>query len=573
MIDKRWTVRRTDENKAIALAQELQVKPLYGRLLVQKGIETFHDAKDFFRPSLSNLHDPFVMKDMDKAVQRIDEAIHNGEKILIYGDYDVDGTSAVALLYSFLHNRYDQVDFYVPDRYLEGYGISMTGIEYARENGVSLLIALDCGIKAVDQIDYAHTLDIDVIICDHHLPDKKIPEAVAVLNPKQANCHYPYKELCGCGITFKLVTALAQNWQMPEEKAFRYLDLVATGIAADIVPITGENRILTFYGLKKLNSNPLPGLKALLYLGSGNQDKSRQLSVEDIVFIIAPRVNAAGRMGDARKAVNLFIQDDFDSALHFAEMLHQDNTDRKDLDKSTTEEALAIIVEDDLVHRSTTVLFRSHWHKGVVGIVASRVMETFYRPTIILTQSQDKVSGSARSVKDFNIYEALHQCHDLLENYGGHFYAAGMTLKKENVQAFANKFESIVAATIDPDLLIPEVKIDSTINLRDINAGLYKVLKQFEPFGPGNMRPVFMASGVQDTGYSKIVKQQHIHFEIRQGDSPAFSGIGFKMAEKFDLVSSGKPFDICFGIAESEWNGKKFIQLKIIDVRNVQSLS
>lgn len=567
MTAKRWTISPSDEAKASALSQELKVRALYGHLLVGRGIETFEEAKAFFRPPISGLHDPFLMKDMEKAVSRIDNALGNKEKILIYGDYDVDGTTAVSVVFSFLNQCTDHIEFYIPDRYREGYGISFAGIDYAKENGFSLIIALDCGIKAVDKIAYARSLGIDVIICDHHLPDKNIPDALAILNPKQPDCSYPYKELCGCGVGFKLIAALAQHWHLPDESVTQYLDLVATGIAADIVPITGENRILTYYGLKKLNTDPLPGLKALLQLGSGKQGKDRHLNVEDIVFIIAPRVNAAGRMDDARKAVNMFIEKDFDKALHFAEMLHRDNTDRKELDKNITEEALAIIEEEGLCSRNSTVLYRSHWHKGVVGIVASRVMEMYYRPTIILTQSKDKVSGSARSVKNFNIYEALHQCHDLLDNYGGHFYAAGMTLKAENVEAFVNKFETIVSSTIDPEWLIPEIRIDAMITLPEISAGLYKILKQFEPFGPGNMRPVFMASGVYDTGYSKIIKQQHIHFEIKQGNSRVFSGIGFKMADKFDIVSSGEPFDICFGIDENEWDGKSFIQLKVIDIK------
>jgi single-stranded-DNA-specific exonuclease len=567
MTAKRWIISSPDEAKAAALSKELKVKALYGQLLVSRGIGTFEEARAFFRPSLSDLHDPFRMKDMEKAVRRIDAAVRNGEKILIYGDYDVDGTTAVAVVLSFLREHHSRIDFYIPERYREGYGISSAGIRYANENGFSLIIALDCGIKAMKQIEDAGSLGMDVIVCDHHLPDKDLPAAWAVLNPKQSDCSYPYKELCGCGIGFKLITALAQYWHLPDEDVFAYLDLVAAGIAADIVPITGENRVLAFYGLKKLNSNPLPGLKALLQLGCGNQKSDRQLTVEDLVFIIAPRVNAAGRMDVADKAVRMFIEKDFDQAMLYAEMLHKDNTDRKDLDKSITEEVLSIIEQEELHSRHTTVLYRSHWHKGVVGIVASRVMETYYRPTIILAQSQDKVSGSARSVKNFNIYDALHQCHDLLENYGGHFYAAGMTLKTENVQAFAEKFEAVVSSTIDPELLTPEIKIDATINLSRITASLYQTLRQFEPFGPGNLRPIFMASGVQDTGYSKILKNEHIHFEIRQGNSEIFPGIGFKMAGKFDLVSSGKPFDICFGLDENEWNGKRFIQLKVIDVR------
>jgi single-stranded-DNA-specific exonuclease len=564
--DKRWSIQPFDAEKAFALSDSLNIRKIYGQLLVGRGIHTFEDARRFFRPQLSDLHDPYTMKDMDVAVQCIDQAICHQKKILIYGDYDVDGTTAVAVLYSFLRERYDQIDFYVPHRYREGYGISIAGIEYARENDFSLIIALDCGIKAIDKIRYARSFGLDIIVCDHHLPGKTLPPANAILNPKQPGCHYPYKELSGCGIGFKLITALAKSWKLTDESILRYIDLVATSIAADIVPITGENRILTYYGLQKINTAPLPGLKALIQLSS-IQKENYKFRVEDLVFIIAPRVNAAGRMDDAQKAVKLFIEKDYHQAMDYAELLHKANADRKGLDKNITEEALDIINENKtLASRNTTVLFRPHWHKGVIGIVASRLMETYYRPTIILTQSQDKVAGSARSVTGFNIYEALHQCHDLLEDYGGHFYAAGMTLKPENVPVFADKFEDIVSSTIDPNLLIREIKIDAEIRLKDITPEFYRVLEQFEPFGPGSMRPVFMVSGVQDNGYSKIIKQ-HIRFEIKQENSKAFSGIGFNLAHKFDLVSSGRPFDICFRIDENEWNGKTNIQLKVIDIR------
>lgn len=567
MPPKRWTISSSDPGKASALSRALNMKKIYGQLLVARDIDTFEKARSFFRPSLSELHDPFRMKDMDLAVERIDTAISNQEKILVYGDYDVDGTTSVAVVLSFLREHHDRVDFYIPDRYREGYGISVAGIEYAHTHGYTLLLALDCGIKAVSQIAYARSLGIDVIVCDHHLPGPEIPDAVAVLDPKRSDCAYPYKELCGCGIGFKLITALAGRWHLPDTRVLRYLDLVATGITADIVPITGENRVLTFYGLKKLNTDPLPGLKALLQLATGKKERARDLGVEDLVFIIAPRINAAGRMDVAHKAVHLFLEEDFEKALYYAGLLHRDNTDRRDLDKRITAEALSIIEQEGLGSRHTTVLYRPHWHKGVVGIVASRIMETYYRPTIILTRSQDKVSGSARSVRDFNIYDALHECHDLLENYGGHFYAAGMTLRAENVRPFAERFEAIVSSTIDPRLLIPEIRVDAPIHLSGITDGFCNALRRFGPFGPGNPQPVFTASGVRDTGYSKLLKQEHIHFEVREDDSPVFSGIGFKMADKFDLVSSGRPLDICFGIDENERDGKTFTQLKVIDLR------
>lgn len=567
MQDKRWTIQPFDAAKAFSLAESLGVKNIYGQLLIQRGIYSFKEAKRFFRPQLDDLHDPFLMKDMIKAVQRIDAAIHKKEKILIYGDYDVDGTTAVSVVYSFLKEYHDAVGYYVPHRYREGYGISFAGIEYAKENNYMLIIALDCGIKAVEKIAYANSLNMDVIVCDHHLPDKNLPHAHAILNPKQPGCEYPYKELSGCGIGFKLITALAKTWKLPDQSFLQYVDLVATSIAADIVPITGENRVLTFWGLKKVNTNPIPGLKALVELSRAKRDNNYQLRVYDLVFMIAPRVNAAGRMDDAHKAVKLFIEKDFNEALRIAEMLHHDNTERKDLDRTITEEALNIIEKEKLSEKNTTVLFRSHWHKGVIGIVASRLMETYYRPTIILTQSNEKVAGSARSVKGFNIYEALHLCHDLLENYGGHLYAAGMTLAPENVEPFIDRFESVVSSTINPELLIPEIKIDAIIQLSEINNSLYKILEQFEPFGPGNMRPVFMTSCVCDNGHSKIVKQDHIRFEIKQDNSETFTGIGFNLADKFELVSSGKPFDICFHIDENDWNGNKSIQLKVIDIK------
>ena len=567
MPDKRWNIQPFDAVQANALAESLHVKNIYGQLLIQRHIHSYAEAKKFFRPGLEDLHDPFLMKDMSKAVQRIHQAVREKEKILIYGDYDVDGTTAVSTVYSFLHEYYAHTGYYVPHRYREGYGISFAGIDYAKENNYTLIIALDCGIKAIEKIAYAKSLHIDTIVCDHHLPDKQLPDAYAILNPKQYNCEYPYKELSGCGIGFKLITALANTWALSDKSFLQYLDLVATSIAADIVPITGENRVLVSFGLKKINTDPIPGLKALTILCKAKHDDKYQFRVYDLVFIIAPRVNAAGRMDDAHKAIRLFIEKDFEKALHLAEELHQDNTDRKDLDKNMTEEALSIIESEGLSARNSTVLYRSHWHKGVIGIVASRIMETYYRPTIILTQSNEKVAGSARSVKGFNIYEALHQCHDLLENYGGHFYAAGMTLTPDKVEAFIDRFETVVSSSIDPALLIPEIKIDAVIQLREINNSLYKILEQFEPYGPGNMRPVFMASGVCDNGYSRIVKQDHIRFEIKQDDSELFNGIGFNLAHKFDMVSSGKPFDICFHIDENDWNGKSHLQLRVLDIR------
>lgn len=565
-MQKRWTVRSYQPKEEALLRQSLGIHPLLCRLLVQRGIHTYETAKQFFRPSLADLHDPWSMKDMDKAITRIEQAFFRQEKILVYGDYDVDGTTAVATVYDFLQRIYPNIEYYIPHRYREGYGISAAGIAYAIEKEFSLVITLDCGIKSIAHIAEAKTHGIDFIICDHHLPDAILPPAVAILNPKQYDCPYPYKELSGCGIGFKLVTALAQKLGVPEQHSLRYLDLVATSIAADIVPMTGENRTLAFHGLIKVNEDPLPGIKALIQLSALKE----QLTISNLVFVIAPRVNAAGRMDDARKAVNLFIENDLDKAMEIAAVLHADNFDRKEIDNSITKEAVELIQNDaTLATRKSTVLFKPDWHKGVVGIVASRLIDKyFYRPTIILTQSNDQVAGSARSVTGFNVYEAIHQCKDLLENYGGHFYAAGMTLKPENVEAFRQKFEEVVATTIDPELLIPEIVIDTEISFNDIHKQFFSILKQFEPLGPENLRPIFLARNVTDSGFSKIVKDEHIKFSIKQEHhGPVLSGIGFFMASKFEVMDNRRPFDMVFTIDENEWNGKTMLQLKVIDIR------
>ena len=560
---KRWKILSADENKVIALQQSLQISHALCKILVQRDIDTFEKAKNYFRPQLSQLHDPFLMKDMDKAVERILKAFDQNEKILVFGDYDVDGTASVACMFRFLKKIYkeENIDFYVPHRYREGYGVSRQGIDFAKENGFKLIISLDCGIKSVELIGYARQLDLDFIVCDHHLPDPELPPAVAILNPKQKDCKYPYKELCGCGVGYKLITALSQRLGLPEEEYTCYLDLVVTAIGADIVPITGENRILAYYGLQKLNSNPLPGIKALIEL-SGLQKK---FSINNVVFIIAPRVNAAGRMDDATKAVMMFIEDDFTKAKEYAEMLHSDNTDRKEADTNITEEALAIIEsDDDLINRKSTVVFKSHWHKGVVGIVASRLIETYYRPTVVLAQSGEYVGGSARSVPGFNLYEAIHECREYLIGYGGHFAAAGMTMLPENVIAFSKKFEEVVASGIAPHLLIPEIVIDAQIDFKNITKSFYKILSQMEPFGPENLRPVFISKNVFDTSWSKIVKELHIRFVLKQ-DNIVITGIGFNMAEKFHLLQMQKPIDIVYTIDENEWNGETTLQLKVID--------
>lgn len=563
MTQKRWTIKSEDAAAAAELRQTLNIHPILCRILSQRGICNFDEARDFFRPQLDQLHDPWLMKDMDKAVERIIHAIATGEKILVFGDYDVDGTTAVASMYSFLKKIHPHLDFYIPHRYREGYGISKAGIDFAKENDFTLIISLDCGIKSVDLIGYARELSIDFVVCDHHLPDNDLPPAVAILNPKQKDCPYPYKELCGCGVGFKLMTALAQKMQLPREWAFEYMDLLATAIAADIVPMTGENRIMAFHGLKKANEKPNNGIKALCEL-SGLQ---LPLHIQNLVFMIAPRVNAAGRMDDASKAVRMFVAERYEEALHYAEMLHNDNTDRKEADSTTTQEALILISKNlEWIESKSTVVFQPHWHKGVVGIVASRLIENYYRPTIVLTQSGEYAAGSARSVPGFNLYEAIHACREHLIGYGGHFAAAGMTLELQQVDAFRKKFEEVVSATIDPDLLIPEIVIDTEIQFSDIQWPFYNILCQMEPFGPENLRPVFLARGVTDTGFSKIVKELHLKFSLRQ-QGVTLSGIGFNMADKMELLTGKKPVDVVFKLDENEWNGEKSLQIRVMDVR------
>ena len=556
-----------NREKTDTLFKDLKIHPALCNILVQRGIDTYEKAKSFFRPQLSDLHDPFLMKDMGKAVDRVLSAFSSGEKVLVFGDYDVDGTTSVACMFQFLKKHHPYTDFYIPHRYREGYGVSKTGIDFAFENQFSLIISLDCGIKSVELIQYAKELGIDFIVCDHHLPDDRLPPAVAVLNAKQKDCNYPFKELCGCGVGFKLISALCQRMRLPEDTAFEYLDLVATAIAADIVSITGENRVLAYYGLKKANTNPNMGIKALSFLSKHAKD----LHINNLVFLIAPRVNAAGRMDDARKAVMMFVSETYEEALHWAEQLHADNDSRKEADMSITEEALSIIENDEvMVNRRSTVLFQPHWHKGVVGIVASRLIDHYYRPTIILTQSGEYVAGSARSVSGFNVYEAIHQCRDLLLGYGGHFYAAGMTLENDKVDAFKEKFEEVVQASIHPELLIPEIVIDAEISLMDIKQSFYDILCQMEPFGPDNLRPVFVAKKVYNTGWSKVVKENHIRFVLQQGTAK-ITGIGFNMAEKMPLLEAGKAVDVVFKLDENEWNGEKSLQLKVLDVRITQS--
>ncbi len=563
-MQKRWNILPADRNKVQALHLSLKISKIICKILVQRGIDNFEKSKHFFRPQLTDLHSPWLMKDMNKAVARIEQAFIQKEKILVFGDYDVDGTASVACMFQFLKQVYANVEFYIPHRYKEGYGISEVGINFAHENNFSLIISLDCGIKSVQLVAYAKTLNIDFIICDHHLPDDNVvPNAIAILNPKQKDCNYPYKELCGCGVGFKLIQALSEQWNFEPDTYLQYLDLVATAIAADIVDITGENRVLAYYGLKKVNENPCAGIKALLQLAHTEQE----LHITNLVFIIAPRINAAGRMDDGKKAVQLFIEKDFNRALELAEILHSDNTDRKEADSNITEEALAMLEKDtSFINRNTTVVYQEHWHKGVVGIVASRLIEKYYRPTIVLTKSGEVIGGSARSVAGFNLYEAIHACREHLIGYGGHFAAAGLTLLPENLEAFKNAFEEAVEEQIEPHLLIPEIVIDAEITFSELTQNFYKIIAQMEPFGPENMRPVFIVKKVDDTGFSKIVKEKHIRFVVKQNNI-TLTGIGFNMADKFSLLQMNTPLDIVFTIDINEWNGEKKLQLKVIDVK------
>ncbi|MCW3124051.1 MAG: single-stranded-DNA-specific exonuclease RecJ [Flavipsychrobacter sp.] len=563
--DKRWTLKPVDETIVSGLAEALKINPSICRILALRGITDYENAKLFFRPELSQLHDPFLMKGMRKAVDRISEAMEWHERIMVYGDYDVDGTTAVALVYSYLRKNYNgELSYYIPHRYREGYGISRAGIEHAHANGYTLLITLDCGIKSVEHITYAQSLGIDVIVCDHHLPDEHIPPAFAILNPKQKDCKYPYKELSGAGIGFKLVSALAIHLKQPMETVYQYLDLVATSIAADIVPIDGENRILAYYGIRRINEQPCLAIATLKELSS----VTRALTIPDLVFVIGPRVNAAGRMDDARKAVEFFIETDPEKILTLAAALHSDNDDRKEVDKSITEEALGILNNDPLIAtRKSTVLYRPHWHKGVVGIVASRLIDHYYRPTIVLTAANGKATGSARSVSGFNIYEAIHECRDLLENYGGHFYAAGMTMSEDNVDAFIAKFESIVAATITEDQKVPEIEIDAEIPLSLVKQTFYNLLKQMEPFGPANMKPVFLTRGLRDHhGSSAKIKEMHLRVVAFQENGAIIEGIGFGLGDKYEIVRDGV-FDMLYNIEENEHNGTTKLQVKVVDVR------
>lgn len=560
----RWNLKpKPDLEQVKSLQNLLNVDELTATLLLQRDIKTFEEARQFFRPKLEDLHDPYLMKDMDKAVIRIEKAIENQERILVFGDYDVDGTTAVSLVSSYLKSFYPNVDTYIPDRYAEGYGISYKGIDYAQDNEISLIIALDCGIKSIDHIAYANAKNIDFVICDHHRPGNSLPEAVAILDPKRQDCNYPYDELCGCGIGFKLIQALGQNRNHSIEDLIPYLDLVATAIGADIVPITGENRILAKFGLDVINSNPRPGFKAIT-----QNVKKKELTITDVVFIIAPRINAAGRIKHGNYAVQLLTEFGLEEAETFAKEIETFNVDRKELDKQITIEALSQIINNKEENKFSTVVYQEDWHKGVIGIVASRLIETYYRPTLVFTKSGDKLAASARSVKDFDVYNALEACSDYLEQFGGHMYAAGLTLKEDQFENFKKQFEKVVSETITEDLMIPEILIDAEINLIDINEKFIRILKQFEPFGPLNMTPVFLTKNLIDTGYGKTIGQddEHLKLFVKQGNSEGIAAIGFKIGNKLDITANRQLFQAVYSIDENEYNGNVSLQMRLRDI-------
>tara|TARA_B100000767_G_C19767013_1_gene538071 strand:- start:1277 stop:2962 length:1686 start_codon:yes stop_codon:yes gene_type:complete len=560
----RWYLKEKDEQDQIEkLANDLSVENTIAKILFNRNITTYNKAKKFFRPSLEDLHDPFLMKDMHLAVKRIESAIINNENILVFGDYDVDGTTAVSLVSSYLKSIYTNVSTYIPDRYEEGYGVSYKGIEFADDNNFSLIIALDCGTKAIEKVAYAKQRNIDFIICDHHKPGIEIPRAIAVLNPKREDCSYPFDELCGCGVGFKLIQALGKSRKQTINDLVPYLDLVATAIAADIVPMNGENRTLAYFGLEVINSNPRNGIKAII-----QQVKKQRLTITDVVFIIAPRINAAGRIKHGNYAVELLTEMDLESANKFAAAIEIFNTERKELDKKITNEALIQIIDNKEEKQFTSVVFKENWHKGVIGIVASRLIETYYRPTLVFTKSGDKLAASARSVKGFDIYNALDKCEEFIEQFGGHKYAAGLTLLPENYENFKNKFENIVETTISRDLLTPEIMIDAEIDLSEITPKFYRIIEQMGPFGPQNSKPTFKTSSVRDNGYGKQVGADKTHLKlnlISGTDKKTYNAIGFNLGNKISTIQND--FDIVYALDENEWNGVKSIQLLIKDLQ------
>ena len=560
----RWTLKPKPDPKTVEdLQNALQVDSSVATLLIQRGIDTYEAAKTFFRPSLKDLHDPFLMKDMDVAVARIEKALANEESILVFGDYDVDGTTSVALMSSYLKTKSERIATYIPDRYDEGYGVSFKGIDFAHDNEFTLIVALDCGVKAIDKVAYAAEKGIDFIICDHHRPGKELPKAVAILDPKRDDCEYPYKELCGCGVGFKLIQALASKDNQTTEDLAEYLDLVATAIGADIVPITGENRALAYFGLQVINTNPRPGIKALI-----SEVKKEELTITDVVFVVAPRINAAGRMKHGNYAVTLLTETDEFLAEAYAKEINAFNLDRREADQRITKEALIQIEDNKEEDRLTSVVYHESWHKGVIGIVASRLIETYYRPTLVFTKSGDKLAASARSVKGFDVYNALEACSEYIEQFGGHKYAAGLTLDPDNYEAFKQAFEDEVSKTIDRSLLTPEIRIDAQIELSDITPKFYRIIRQFAPFGPGNMTPIFMTENLKDTGYGKCVGEHkdHLRLTVTQGHQKIV-GIGFNIGNKLELIQNKKPFKAVYSIDENHWQGKVSLQLKLRDIK------
>jgi len=559
-MEKRWIIQKSDQKLVQKLAKDLAVNHIVAHLLVLRGIENFDDAKLFFRPELKHLHDPFLMKNMQDAVDRIDKAITSKEKVLVYGDYDVDGTTSVAMMYSFLKRFLPEIEYYIPCRYEEGYGISFKGIDYAEKNNFSLIIALDCGIRAFNQVDYANEKEIDFIICDHHNPAGKIPNAVAILNPKQSDCNYPYKELSGCGVGFKLIQAYSQKNNIDFSEISEYLDLLTVSIGADIVPMTGENRVFSYFGLQQINTHPRPGLKALMNIAN----KIKDLSISDLVFGISPRINAAGRIEHAKKAVEILVEQDLDRAEKLASFIEENNVTRRNLDQNITKEALEMIDEN----KKSTVVFSENWHKGVVGIVASRLIESHYKPTIVLAEKNGILTGSARSVHDFDLYEAISKCAYLCEKFGGHKYAAGLSIKKENLSEFIIVFEKAVSESITEDQLSPKIDVDMEIDIDAVDDKLFRIIKQFSPFGPQNLSPIFVSRCVVDNGYGKRIGADKSHLRINtKTASGSLAGIGFNMGNVFEKIKDYNEFDICYTINENEWNGKKNLQLMLNDLK------
>lgn len=563
----RWNLKEDPDKEIVTHLQNvLGVDNVIAKLLAQRDIKNYEEAKSFFRPSLSDLHDPYLMKDMDKAVMRIEEALNKKESILVFGDYDVDGTTSVALMYSYLKSFDINIETYIPDRYNEGYGVSYQGIDYAKQKNITLIIALDCGIKSIEHIDYAKGLGIDFIICDHHLPSDVIPNATAVLDPKREDCNYPYKELCGCGVGFKLIQAHSMHLKQPIEKIIPYLDLVATAIAADVVPITGENRILAHYGLKVINNTPRPGIEALMDLYD-----IKPYTMSDIVFKLAPKINAAGRIEHGNYTVDLLTKFTIEEAKQTVKKIVEINVERRTLDQGITEEALKQIIDQKTINTKSTIVYSPSWHKGVIGIVASRLIDTYYRPTLVFTDSGEYLAASARSVKNFDIYQALEVCSEYLIQFGGHMYAAGLTMKKENFEAFKSKFEQVVEDTIQETDLVPEIEIDSIIRFSNITDKFLRVLKQFEPFGPGNPSPVFMSKQAFDTGYAKTagVNGEHLKMTLKQRgvSNKKFPAIGFNLGRQFEKVKEKQFLDIVYSIEENKWRNKVSIQVQIKDMQ------